>query len=658
MGRGDGFAAQLAHPAEVAAPPGVVYRFRLAIERCSPSGAGTNVTNRLRGRLLLLVFAAIAPVIVFSTFVAMRVAKQERAALEQMIVNRTDHAAQRVNAELRNSVTALEVLGLSSSLMSGDLAEFHAVATRIVRSRDAWENVQVLGPGGEHLANARVPFGTPLPPLNHPEFAVRTAKLRRPIVSDMVSAALAGRMLTVIYVPVIHGDSVRYVLSAAIEPTNWRSVLEVPGSPVEATLFDRQGALVTSTSGSALLQPKALSESLAAASSTERPVSLLQDALGPGNHAYGTHRETTSGWRLVAYMPAHAVESSARKALGALAAGFAVLLVAGILLAAAVGGRLTFAISRLVDSLHAVGRGEAPTPVPTNIVELREASDALATTASLLAERQRLEHEAGVALQEANRSKDHFLAVIAHELRNCIAPIRQSAAIMRLRNFESSATEVAVPIIERQGAQLSRLVEDLLDVTRMDRGKLKLRLERLDLRQLVNESASDHRTMLEEKGIALNVELEHEPVWVCADPTRIRQVIGNLLGNALKFTGNGGTVSVTLTTGDAECELCIADDGAGIDASVLERIFDPFVQGATALAGGLGLGLALAKGLADLHGGRIEAHSDGPGCGSRFILRLPIFTSAPQTAESARGDGALAMESPRSLSSSAGDVPG
>jgi signal transduction histidine kinase len=608
------------------------------------------VTNRLRARLLLLVLAAIAPVIVFSTVVAMRVADQERAALEQMIVNRTDDAVQRVNAEHRNSVTALEVLGLSSSLMSGDLGEFHAVAARVVRSRDAWENIQVLGPSGEHLANARVAFGTPLPPLHHPEFAVRAAKLRRPIVSDMVSAVLAGRMLTVIYVPVIHGDGVRYVLSAAIEPTNWRSVLKVPGSPVEVSLFDRNGVLVTSTSENALLLPKALAASPGAASETGRPVSLLHGALGEGEHVYGSYRETASGWKVVAHMPAQAVESSARKALAALAAGFAVFLAAGILLAVAVGGRLAFAISRLVDSLHAVGRGKAPTPVATNIVELREASDALADTARLLAERQRLEHDARLALQAANRSKDHFLAVIAHELRNCIAPICQSAAIMRLRHFEPSAAVVAVPVIERQGAQLSRLVEDLLDVTRMDRGKLKLRLERLDLRQLVNESASDHRTMLEEKGIALDVELGHEPVWVCADPARIRQMIGNLLGNALKFTANGGSVSITLTVDGAECELCIADDGAGIDAAVLERIFEPFVQGATGLAGGLGLGLALVKGLAELHGGRIEAHSDGPGCGSRFILRLPIAAHAPQTAESPTAGGGLAMESPRSRS--------
>ena len=235
------------------------------------------------------------------------------------------------------------------------------------------------------------------------------------------------------------------------------------------------------------------------------------------------------------------------------------------------------------------------------------------------------------ALREAGRRKDEFLALLSHELRNPLAPIRNAVHVLE-RVETGDAAQRARAVIARQVGHLVRLVDDLLDVTRIGSGKIRLRLERADLRELVRRTAEDHRASMEEGGIAFEVELPGEPLWADLDPTRMAQALGNLLANAAKFTPPGGEVVLAVRASAGAALVTVADTGAGIEADLLGRLFQPFVQGERTLvrsSGGLGLGLALVKGLAELHGGAVSARSDGPGRGAEFVVRLPLRKAAP-----------------------------
>jgi PAS domain S-box-containing protein len=231
------------------------------------------------------------------------------------------------------------------------------------------------------------------------------------------------------------------------------------------------------------------------------------------------------------------------------------------------------------------------------------------------------------ALREADRRKDEFLAMLAHELRNPLAPIRSSAeALRRLVPDIDARADRALRMIDRQVVHMTRLVDDLLDVSRISRGKILLRQEPLDLVPLVLATVEDHRTLFDEARLTLAAELADEPLWVTGDPTRLAQVLGNLLQNAAKFTNPGGRVTVRVGPApDArEAVLEVEDTGIGMDPEMLSRLFEPFSQADRSLArsrGGLGLGLALVKGLVHLHGGTIEAFSGSSG--SRFVLHFP-----------------------------------
>jgi PAS domain S-box-containing protein len=236
-------------------------------------------------------------------------------------------------------------------------------------------------------------------------------------------------------------------------------------------------------------------------------------------------------------------------------------------------------------------------------------------------------------LVERDRRKDDFLATLSHELRNPLAPIRNASYILRHAPPGSEQTRRAKAVIERQTEHLTRLVNDLLDVTRIARGKIALRRDRIDLREVVWRAADDFRLAMDEQGVAFRSAFPESKVWADADPTRITQVVGNLLHNATKFTRRGGEVTLSLELeGCDAARIRVRDTGVGIDPGLLPRLFEAFVQGDRTLArteGGLGLGLALVKGIAELHGGSVHAESAGTGKGAEFVVRLPLVGAAP-----------------------------
>ena len=228
-------------------------------------------------------------------------------------------------------------------------------------------------------------------------------------------------------------------------------------------------------------------------------------------------------------------------------------------------------------------------------------------------------------LLQADARRTEFLAVLSHELRNPLAPIRNSLHILERATPGGEQARRAHAVIDRQVSHLVRLVDDLLDITRITRGKVRLQRTRLDLVALVRRTVDDHRTLLEHHKLA--VALPDTAIWIDGDPTRLAQALGNLLHNAAKFTPQEGKVSVSLTVADGRALLEVADTGIGIDPETRKRLFEPFAQGDRSLdrsRGGLGLGLALVKGMVELHGGTVSAHSDNPEHGARVIIELPV----------------------------------
>jgi len=302
----------------------------------------------------------------------------------------------------------------------------------------------------------------------------------------------------------------------------------------------------------------------------------------------------------------------------------------------------------------------------TDITERKKAEEALRESnvenqkllAAVQAEKERLSRAeealrvANAQLTEADQRKNEFLAVLSHELRNPLTPIRNSLYILERVAPGGDQARRAQNVISRQSGQLARLVDDLLDVTRISRNKIQLQRGPLDLNELVRRTVEDHHSLFEGKGIAVETSFAAERLPISGDAARLAQVVGNLLHNAAKFTPAGGhvVVSTAIATSRARATLRVNDNGVGIEPAMLRRLFEPFMQAEATLdrsKGGLGLGLALVKGLVEMHGGDVCAHSDGPGKGAEFVVELPLCEElSPQvggnTAQS--GSGALAGE--------------
>lgn len=232
------------------------------------------------------------------------------------------------------------------------------------------------------------------------------------------------------------------------------------------------------------------------------------------------------------------------------------------------------------------------------------------------------------AAEDSDRRKDEFLGMLAHELRNPLGPIRNAVHLLQIIKADDPRHEELKGMIERQVTHMTRLIDDLLDSTRLSRGQILLRKERCDLTRIVQQTAEDYRTACDASGLKVEINIPDHPLWVDGDPTRLVQAIGNLLHNAHKFTDPGGTVKVDLKF-NKEARLAtitVEDSGIGIDEETLPHIFEIFRQGDQGLdryRGGLGLGLSLVKGLIELHNGKVSAFSNGTGQGTKFTLQIP-----------------------------------
>ena len=243
------------------------------------------------------------------------------------------------------------------------------------------------------------------------------------------------------------------------------------------------------------------------------------------------------------------------------------------------------------------------------------------------------------ALKEADRSKNEFLATLAHELRNPLAPIRAAVKILQLKAKPTPESQSALDVIDRQTRQMTRLIDDLLDIARITSNKLELRKERIELRNVLNAAVETSQPLIEQRGHELILEVSDKPIYLDGDLVRLAQVVSNLLNNAAKYTERGGRIWLTAAKEESNAVVSVRDTGMGITPEVLPRIFEMFTQAERAISGspgGLGIGLTLVRRLVQMHGGTITVRSDGPGKGSEFIIALPMFDQLPAEVESVK----------------------
>lgn len=258
------------------------------------------------------------------------------------------------------------------------------------------------------------------------------------------------------------------------------------------------------------------------------------------------------------------------------------------------------------------------------LLEGNELNGAIAVAVDIT-NRRRAEQE----LRDADRKKDEFLAILAHELRNPLAPIRNGLQILRLGTQNLENSESILEMMERQVSHMVRLIDDLLEVSRITRGKIQLRTEPLDLREVIQNARQACAHLFQSHAHRVTFDLPGDPLWVIADAVRLTQVLSNLLNNAAKFTPDSGDIVVTARATEGWVEIVVRDNGIGIPADILPRVFDLFTQVETQLSraqGGLGIGLSLVKNIVTLHGGTVRASSSGTGMGSEFVIRLPSAT--------------------------------
>jgi signal transduction histidine kinase len=314
---------------------------------------------------------------------------------------------------------------------------------------------------------------------------------------------------------------------------------------------------------------------------------------------------------------------------------------AGELLGALFGRPLTAGETAEIDLCPGPGRSSSLSPIAEmRVVEIDwEGQPAFLATLRDITER-----------KEAIRRRDEFLAMLAHELRNPLASILNAVRMMRLHLPATAEVENARAIIERQGQHLARLLDDLLDLSRVTHGKIELRKQVLDVRDVVSDAIQSSRATIDQRRHQLTINMPGEAVYVEADPTRLTQIIVNLLTNAAKYTEPGGRIEVALRREGSQMVLSVKDTGKGIPPAQLANIFDPFMQLDASLdraEGGLGLGLTLVRRLVELHGGTITAYSAGRNHGSEFVVRLPCSSCIPLMEKPSQEETASSPSEPR-----------
>ncbi|HYE90430.1 MAG TPA: ATP-binding protein [Terriglobales bacterium] len=589
---------------------------------------------KLRSHLVILVLAVLLPSLIFIGVMGVLFWRHQRAVYDRQYLDRVRALATAVDREQEGHARALQVLGQSLALQRGDLALFYEQAQRVAADHRAWDSVVLAEPTGAQVFNLRRPFGTPLPPVAlDPAFLAAAAGSGRPMMSPLVTGSVSHTQVTVLVVPVRRGRVVTHLLMAVLEPRVWLDLLARQPNPPGATmtLLDQNRIIVARTLNHERWVGKPPSPGLS--DNVQRAPELAARNVGlEGRLFYSAHsRLPFSGWTLATGVPADIVERELRESAIAMAVAALLMLALAIALALVFGRRIARPVAELARSVARFGAGEPATPLAaTGVDEVAAVARAFNEAAKRLSARETAERAARAEAETANRMKDEFLAILSHELRTPINAVFGWARMLRSGGPAAKNLAHGLEVIERNAASQVRLIEDLLDVSRIASGKMRLDVRLVDVRAAIEGALEAVRHAAHAKEIRLDAVLDPHAGPVAGDLDRLRQVVWNLLSNAIKFTPKGGRVQVRLARVGSRVQIVVADTGPGIPPELLPHVFERFRQGdstSTRTQAGLGLGLALVKHIVELHGGDVRAET-ADGSGAVFTVELPLSLAA------------------------------
>jgi len=586
---------------------------------------------RIRAHLLVLALAVLLPVLVLAIILTARFWELQRDAYEQRFLERVRALRLALDTELSNTIQTLTALAESSANEEPPFDALRPQFESFVASDSGWVTMGIVMPDGKPTLSLYRKGSANLQPDAETLAAVRAT--RAPAISNLVASSDPLAWTTYIAVPAMRDGEIRHILYIGVDDRAWLAFLQTYPIADRATLTlnDRNALLIARTLNHAQWVGKRSGPTFwqrvaAKAEDSFRNVGL------EGQPFYSAFsRSPLSGWVMGTGVPQTDVETELRASLLITLGGILGTFILATLFAILIGRHITREIDYL--SLRAKSIGDWQPATPRRKLTIEEAATVLASLEASgreLHERQASlndaltnEAHARALAERANEAKDQFLAMLGHELRNPLSAIGSASALQR-HTQDPTLLERSRDIIERQVRHLTGIVNGLLDVARIASGKIVLTKSAVDLAAIARYCVH----AIEDSGRAKHVHMtvSVEPVTVWGDETRLAQVVTNLVENAVKYTPPGGHVELRVEARDDAAILTVRDDGTGIPAELMPRIFDLFAQGERTLdraQGGLGLGLTVVRSLVEQHGGSVEAASDGASKGATFVVRLP-----------------------------------
>lgn len=600
----------------------------------------------LRSRLTLLALGSMLPLIALIAALAAALFEREANLARDAAVARTDAMASAVDAMLNGHLSVVRALGSSGALERGDLHEFSKDATRIKSQQPYWRNVILVDSTGRQRLNVRLGDASPLPieDPGHLQIIRKVLATGEPIIGNVGKGPTSTKVGIPIQIPVsVAGEPM--VLNLILDPQGFASLVDAQKFPPgwAAAIIDDNGRFVTRVPFREPGEAAApgLLEGMGESSRGWLRIPTLE---GTDTHQAFT-RLARAPWRVAVAVPRADVLAGVRSARKWLIVGVLLSLAVAWALASWMSRRIAAPIHRLAEAAGHLGSQDTR-PLQDvlskpMLAESSEVARALERASSTLREREQMQEREQLALKESDRAKDEFLAMLGHELRNPLSAVAIAAQVLRTAPAGAANAQRAHEVIQRQTGQMTRLVEDLLDISRLATGKLRLELELMDLATVVEASLNAWRQRVAERGGQL--QFRGAPAWARLDKARVEQILGNLLDNALKFSPHTPSIEVSVTQQDDKVVLTVIDRGQGIAPQDLVHVFETFYQSRQSLhrpLGGLGLGLSLVRRLAELHGGSVEAHSEGAGAGARLVVSFPAASAPREATDVVTGDTA------------------
>lgn len=607
---------------------------------------------KVRSYLATLVTAVMVPVVVFSALAVKAMIESEREAVQQSMRELARASAMAMDQDLVYAAATVRTLATSNRLANEDFPAFYSQTKAAGGGRAV--HGALLDQDGQQIFNTIVPFGTAIdtPDAKVRERVASVVEGGQLQVSELMRGRVSGQYVIAVEQPVRALSGKHYLIDQWIFASHLQSLLptkNVPDSWLIA-VFDRKGTTIARNRSHEQYvgtQPRSELRNAMRRDEAESVITISRE----GKRVYTVlARSHMTGWVVAVGVPSDEIDRTAVRAVTLTAAGLLLAVMLAVVGALVLGRRLVHAIEAVDRSARLMGTGQVPPLQELHVHEVTQLQHSLNRVGQQLheVEADRLAHlvqaqDAQRLAESQSRAKDEFLAMLGHELRNPLAAITSAVALLDMLPDGAPGALRAREVIARQSRQLNSLVDELLDAQRILTGKIKLRLAVVDMRAALDECASAHQAQLAQARHELVIE--SRPAWVRADPTRLQQIIANLLDNAIKYTPSGGRITLDLRTEGGMAVLKVTDNGVGMEAELQERIFALFVQGESSQrqAGGLGIGLAVVRALAEQQGGSVLAYSAGAGQGSCFTVTLPLVdahamvepTPAPAQARSA-----------------------